>query len=493
MLKKPSKVNELGRIFGHAMFIISLLLALFSVEATALGKKQFKEWGRSYVDDAEKEILGLKNRTNQCKYSLGFYYGTHDLITVRPHLYKQGLKDSDTVISIDGINFEPESENGKNSYDYLQLLSVKKGDNLNWVVERNGERLTISVVCQNSQLEYWNAIKDVGAEMRKDRPKKCIEAINKHKKVLMNTGMYWHLLTRCYARGEKRRVFNMNDFNAFIFRRSLSELLDDMYKLNYSISEEYTRTKLTEIEANIEVMFPNDPWRRDNLLKAFSKEKAKLIGSSNQQQQSLPPNQALHIPQLVSSGSGFVISEKGYIATNYHVVEGCTAIKLDDEKLKTIAVDKTNDLAILQSKKSFREYAHISKSSPKLSDRVIVYGYPLVSLLGENLSATSGEISSLSGFKGDYSQFTISAPIQPGNSGGPIVNENNEVVGVVVSTLDNVALASEKGIVTQNVNFGIRVSLLLNILSAYGISLPDTKKGSQTNFQKTTKLLACYK
>lgn len=120
-------------------------------------------------------------------------------------------------------------------------------------------------------------------------------------------------------------------------------------------------------------------------------------------------------------------------------------------------------------------------------------GYPLVSLLGENLSATSGEISSLSGFKGDYSQFTISAPIQPGNSGGPIVNENNEVVGVVVSTLDNVALASEKGIVSQNVNFGIRVSLLLNILSAYGISLPDTKKGSQTNFQKTTKLLACYK
>jgi S1-C subfamily serine protease len=196
---------------------------------------------------------------------------------------------------------------------------------------------------------------------------------------------------------------------------------------------------------------------------------------------------------LTSSGSGFVVSVDGYIATNHHVIEGCSFVESQNERLEIIAIDKLNDLAVLKSKKKFDDYLILNTNAPNLSDNVRVYGYPLVSMLGENLSATGGEVSSLSGYQGDFSQFTISAPIQPGNSGGPVLNTSNEVIGIIIATLDNVSLSKRKGIFSQNVNFVIRANLLKNMMSAHGIVSEDSYNSAPPNFQKTTKLLKCYK
>lgn len=196
---------------------------------------------------------------------------------------------------------------------------------------------------------------------------------------------------------------------------------------------------------------------------------------------------------LRSSGSGFAVSVDGYIATNHHVIEGCSFVESQKERLEVIATDKLNDIAILKSKKNFADYLILNTDAPNLSDSVRVYGYPLVSMLGENLSATGGEVSSLSGYQGDFSQFTISAPIQPGNSGGPVLNTNNEVIGIIMATLDNVNLSKKKGIFSQNVNFAIRANLLKNMMSAHGIVSEDTYESAPPNIQKATKLLKCYK
>ena len=104
-----------------------------------------------------------------------------------------------------------------------------------------------------------------------------------------------------------------------------------------------------------------------------------------------------------------------------------------------------------------------------------------------------GSISSLSGMQGDYSRFTITAPIQPGNSGGPIVNPQGQVVGVVVATLDNLVLAERAGIQSQNVNFGIRSSLLASMLDANGVSYATNTETSSSAYLTVTKFLACYK
>ena len=98
--------------------------------------------------------------------------------------------------------------------------------------------------------------------------------------------------------------------------------------------------------------------------------------------------------------------------------------------------------------------------------------------------------------QGDYSQFRITAPIQAGNSGGPIVNVKGEVIGVTVSTLNNLYLEKQKGIHSQNVNFGIRSMLLTNMLEAKGVefTLGATPIKTELNtHEKTTKLVNCFR
>jgi S1-C subfamily serine protease len=198
-------------------------------------------------------------------------------------------------------------------------------------------------------------------------------------------------------------------------------------------------------------------------------------------------------PQLTGSGTGFFITSAGHIATNYHVIKDCQSVVYKNETLDIEAVDPINDLAILRSSSRHDSIATISSGQPKLASEVMVYGYPLASILGTDITVTKGEVTSLSGIKGDYSRFTLSAPIQPGNSGGPIVNEDNEVVGIIVSTLDNIKLSQEAGIQSQNVNFGIRASLLKNMMEANSIMQEKTTpKKKSDEYQKATIFLKCF-
>lgn len=160
-----------------------------------------------------------------------------------------------------------------------------------------------------------------------------------------------------------------------------------------------------------------------------------------------------------------------------------------NEELDVITYDEYNDIALLKSNKTHENSLSIDIREPYLNEKVTVYGYPLVSLLGDNLSATSGSVSSLTGIKGDITQFTITAPIQPGNSGGPILSSDGALLGIVTATLNNTAL----GISTQNVNFGIRSQLVKNLLIANKITLTAFKGGVEFDPEKNTKLLECYK
>lgn len=197
-------------------------------------------------------------------------------------------------------------------------------------------------------------------------------------------------------------------------------------------------------------------------------------------------------PVLISTGTGFYVTTKGHIVTNYHVIEGCEQVRYKEHNLAIVAIDKVNDLALLELPSTTTEHVILAKDRPVLSEGVKVYGYPLAMILGTDITVTRGNISSLSGISGDYSRFTISAPIQPGNSGGPIVNDNNEVIGVVVSTLDNIKLSKDMGIQSQNVNFGIRIDSLRNMMLANEIVEPVSLLSNEINYEKTTIYLKCY-
>lgn len=177
---------------------------------------------------------------------------------------------------------------------------------------------------------------------------------------------------------------------------------------------------------------------------------------------------------LSSSGSGFVINRQGHVLTNYHVVNGCqvvqSTIKGDIRSLTIVGTDTSNDLAVLKlsghvsNALRFREGRNI-----RSGDSVIVLGFPLHGLLASEATVTTGTIGALAGLGNDVRFLQITAPIQQGSSGGPVLDQSGHIVGAVVSKLDALRLAKATGDIPQNINFAINGTVLKAFLDANGV------------------------
>lgn len=175
-----------------------------------------------------------------------------------------------------------------------------------------------------------------------------------------------------------------------------------------------------------------------------------------------------------SIGTAWPIRYK-YIVTNNHIIERKDTINVKDQRgntftAKRIAVDDILDIAILEvSTDDFSKIPAsipLSNSSPNLGARVFVMGYPLVDVMGFSLKVTDGIISAETGLRGNPHTCQISAPVQPGNSGSPLINMNGEVVGMVVGRLNSIAVLAKTGGLPQNVNYAIKVQYLKALLDS---------------------------
>ncbi len=169
-----------------------------------------------------------------------------------------------------------------------------------------------------------------------------------------------------------------------------------------------------------------------------------------------PPSTSTKPDSAGGSGSGFVVSTNGHVLTNAHVVEGCSAILVDGILATLVDASSEFDLALLQTTLDASKSVAVFSASPAmLNSDVTAIGFPYAGLLG-GINVTRGSISSLKGLGGNSNTFQITAPVQSGNSGGPVLASDGEVVGVVVSKLDATLMAQNGGDVPQNVNFAIR-------------------------------------
>lgn len=171
------------------------------------------------------------------------------------------------------------------------------------------------------------------------------------------------------------------------------------------------------------------------------------------------------------SGTGFVVSANGHVVTNHHVIDGCSDLKgnLTGEAamaLRVVSSDATNDLALLQapSTATFKEFARIRDRSIRSGDSVVAIGFPYRGLLSSDFTVTTGIVSSLSGMRNDSRFLQISAPVQPGNSGGPLFDTTGQIVGVVTGKLDNLRIAVATGNIPENINFAIKTGALRDFL-----------------------------
>ncbi len=203
-----------------------------------------------------------------------------------------------------------------------------------------------------------------------------------------------------------------------------------------------------------------------------------------------------------SSGTGFFISKNGHIVTNNHVIKGCNEVQalFNGRRLEAqiIAKDNLNDLAVLRVDQKPPHIFPLSSGNPKLLQDIYVAGYPFGKFMSSSIKVTKGIVSALAGLGDNYSEIQIDAAIQPGNSGGPIVDEFGNIVGVAVAKLDIKKVIEDYGVIPENVNFGIKVSTLkallegnsINFTSANGAQINKTELGN--NLTKGTVQLSCW-
>ena len=153
---------------------------------------------------------------------------------------------------------------------------------------------------------------------------------------------------------------------------------------------------------------------------------------------------------------------------------------------KVIATDITNDVAVLKTNFRSRSFIKINDEGAKLGENVIAVGYPLAGRLSDSVKITRGIVSSLSGINNNISQIQIDAALQPGNSGGPVLNENGEMIGIASAGLNKLLMAKEAGYVPENVNFAVASPTVSNILKSKKIKF--TKQGFFSPSYSNTEL-----
>jgi hypothetical protein len=186
-----------------------------------------------------------------------------------------------------------------------------------------------------------------------------------------------------------------------------------------------------------------------------------------------------------SAGSGVVIGVQGEIITNHHVVESCAKITVQfpSKKLETatvVARDQKNDLAALRVNASPTAHASFREGAPvRAGDPVVALGYPLSGLLATSANISVGNVSALAGLGDDTRYLQISAPVQPGNSGGPLLDGSGHLVGIVTAKLNAMRVARYTGDIPQNVNFAIKAEIAKAFLDSNGIGY-GTIRSDQT-------------
>jgi serine protease Do len=178
------------------------------------------------------------------------------------------------------------------------------------------------------------------------------------------------------------------------------------------------------------------------------------------------------------SNRPFFVSSQ-HVLTNMHVIKGCseTWVKYPEYmagKAYVLGGDETNDLVVLKTDTFGHGIAEF-RIGARLGEASYAYGFPLRGTLSDSGNFTIGNVTSLSGINDDSRVLQTSAPVQQGNSGGPLLDDKGAVIGVVEKKLDAMMVASKTGDIPQNVNFAIQTAIVVNFLATKNILLRFSK------------------
>jgi S1-C subfamily serine protease len=201
----------------------------------------------------------------------------------------------------------------------------------------------------------------------------------------------------------------------------------------------------------------------------------------------------------------FVVSSSGHAITNQHVAGGCTELRIQGREgvAKFVTDDKVNDLALVQVQGAVTDFARIASDPGKLrqGEDIVVFGFPLNAVLSSGGNLTPGIVSALTGLGNNTNQIQITAPIQPGSSGSPVLSKKGDVVAVVSMKLSDAKMAQATGQVGQNVNFAVSGQTLKTFLDTHKVKYSTSgffslEKGTADladEARKWTLVIECWK
>lgn len=193
-----------------------------------------------------------------------------------------------------------------------------------------------------------------------------------------------------------------------------------------------------------------------------------------------PPAATSGQPRLIGTGSGFYITRQGHVLTNAHVTEKCTSVTVQrpgTDKIPgtIVSQDRENDVAVVLASAPAPAVAMFRAGRPiRLGEPVVSFGFPLTGMLASGGVLTTGSVSALAGLRDDTRYLQMSAPIQPGNSGGPVFDSSGLVVGISTASLPAV-----RRTIVQNANFAVKNEVISTFLSVAGIGTQTSTGGRE--------------
>ena len=195
------------------------------------------------------------------------------------------------------------------------------------------------------------------------------------------------------------------------------------------------------------------------------------------------------------SGTGFLVSEQGYILTNFHVIDGTKEIMVkgvngnpkSSLSATVVLKDEANDLALLKLDDRILldsiKYS-IKKEQADVGQTAYVLGYPLPTSMGSEIKLTNGLVSSKSGFEGNVNSYQISAAVQGGNSGGPVFDDKGNIIAVV----------NAKHLDAENVTYAIKTKYLFDLIESSDtkINIHTTSSIANKSLSEQTKELSKF-
>ena len=191
-----------------------------------------------------------------------------------------------------------------------------------------------------------------------------------------------------------------------------------------------------------------------------------------------------------ASGSGFYVDNDGHLVTNAHVVNNCETLRILPGELEAsvVAQDRNKDLALIKVDAESNSAGVIRGSDTQRGEEIVVAGFPYRGELSSGIHITSGNISSLTGAKDDPNVIQITAAVQPGNSGGPLLDRSGNIAGVVVSKINSLYFAKKYKDIPQNISFAIRPRLLRAFLNEHKIAYETAELKAQKETTEISKI-----